>query len=59
MELTEAQYQRIASVLPVQRGNVSMSNLQALNAISMWPNMAASGGDCPLGSATGIRSIPG
>jgi transposase len=33
MELTEAQYQRIASVLPVQRGNVSMSNLQVLNAI--------------------------
>ena len=33
MEITEAQYQRIASVLPVQRGNVSMSNLQVLNAI--------------------------
>ena len=33
MELTEAQYERIAPCLPVQRGNVSMSNLQVLNAI--------------------------
>ena len=33
MEITEAQYQRIASYLPVQRGNVSLSNLQVLNAI--------------------------
>ena len=30
---TEAQYERIAPCLPVQRGNVSMSNLQVLNAI--------------------------
>ena len=33
MELTEAQYARIAPYLPVQRGNVSLSNLQVLNAI--------------------------
>ena len=33
MELTEAQYERIASHLPVQRGNVSLSNRQVLNAI--------------------------
>ena len=33
MELTEAQYARIASALPVQRGNVRLSNLQVLNAI--------------------------
>ena len=33
MELTKAQYARIASSLPVQRGNVSLSNLQVLNAI--------------------------
>ena len=33
MEMTEAQYQRIAPILPVQRGNVSLSNLQVLNAI--------------------------
>ena len=33
MELTEAQYDRIAPHLPVQRGNVRVSNLQVLNAI--------------------------
>ena len=33
MEITEAQYARIVPYLPVQRGNVSLSNLQVLNAI--------------------------
>jgi transposase len=33
MELTESQYQRIAGCLPRQRGNVSLSNLQVLNAL--------------------------
>ncbi len=33
MELTENQYDRIAPLLPRQRGNVGMSNLQVLNAI--------------------------
>ena len=33
MELTQAQYERIAPHLPVQRGNVSLSNQQVLNAI--------------------------
>ena len=33
MEITEAQYERIAPVLPVQRGNVKLPNLQVLNAI--------------------------
>ena len=33
MELTEEQYELIAPYLPVQRGNVSMSNLRVLNAI--------------------------
>lgn len=33
MEITEAQYQRIAPELPKQRGNVSMSNLTLLNAL--------------------------
>lgn len=33
VELTENQYDRIAPLLPRQRGNVSMSNLQVLNAI--------------------------
>ena len=33
MEITEAQYERIKDTLPVQRGNVKLPNLQALNAI--------------------------
>jgi transposase len=33
MELSEAQYERVKDALPVQRGNVSLSNLQVLNAL--------------------------
>jgi transposase len=33
MEITEEQYVRIKDSLPVQRGNVRLSNLQVLNAI--------------------------
>ena len=33
MEINEHQYQRLAECLPRQRGNVSLSNLQVLNAI--------------------------
>ena len=33
VELTESQCQRIADCLPRQRGNVSMTNLQLLNAL--------------------------
>jgi transposase len=33
MEITEAQFERIASSLPLQRGNVKVTNLQFLNAL--------------------------
>lgn len=33
MEITQAQFARIEHCLPVQRGNVSLSNLSVLNAI--------------------------
>ena len=33
MEITDAQYRLIEHVLPTQRGNVSLANLQVLNAI--------------------------
>lgn len=33
MELTQAQYERIAPLLPVERGNVRLSNLQVLNSM--------------------------
>jgi transposase len=32
MEITEEQYGRVKGSLPVQRGNVSLTNLQVLNA---------------------------
>ena len=33
MELTEEKYEQIASLFPVQRGNVRVPNLQVLNAV--------------------------
>ena len=33
MEITEEHYERIKDALPVQRGNVRLSNLQVLNAV--------------------------
>ena len=33
MEITEAQYHQIKECLPLQRGNVNVSNLQVVNAI--------------------------
>src|SRR5215475_11040174 len=33
MEITEAQFERIAASLPRQRGNVKITNLQFLNAV--------------------------
>lgn len=33
MEITRAQFEQIKDCLPTQRGNVSLSNLQVLNAI--------------------------
>src|ERR1051326_9224760 len=33
MEISEAQFKRIEHCLPTQRGNVSLTNLQVLNAI--------------------------
>ena len=43
MEITEAQYARIAPYLPVQRGNVSLSNLPPS---CTWRSMAANGAAC-------------
>ena len=33
MQITQEQYERIAKYLPTQRGNVSITNLQLINAI--------------------------
>ena len=59
MELTEAQYERIAPVLPVQRGNVRISNLQVLNAILYVAEHEGKYEDYRPGSSGGIPSTPG
>ena len=33
MQITQEQYEKISKYLPTQRGNVSMTNLQLINAI--------------------------
>jgi transposase len=33
MEITQAQYERIADCLPTQRGNVKLTNLEFINAV--------------------------
>ena len=53
MEITEAQYARIAPYLPVQRGNVSLSNLQVLNAILYVAEHGCKWAACPVASAIG------
>ena len=53
MEISEEQYARIKDSLPVQRGNVSLTNLQVLNAILYVADVAG----LPSISAAGIRFI--
>jgi len=52
MEITEAQYERIKDALPVQRGNVSLSNFQGLNAVLY---VAEQG--CKWRSSEAVRSL--
>jgi hypothetical protein len=59
MEITEEQYSRIKDSLPVQRGNVSLTNLQVLNAILYVTEQGASGVDFGNDLAAGTRSICG
>ena len=59
MELTEAQYEQIAPLLPVQRGNVRVSNLKVLNAILYVAEHDCKWGDYHLGSGGGTPSTPG
>ena len=57
MEITEAQYQQIEQCLPRQRGNVSLSNLQVLNAFLYVAEQGCKWrAACPSALATGIRS---
>jgi hypothetical protein len=46
MKITETQYHQFEHCMPRQHGNVSLSNLQVLNAILNVPSMAANGETC-------------
>ena len=59
MEISETQYEQIAHCLPVQRGNVRLSNLQFSMPFCMSPNRAAHGGASPSILDPGTRSTPG
>ena len=52
MELTETQYARIEPCLPRQRGNVSMPNLQVLNAILYVAEQGCKWRGLPLSAST-------
>jgi len=55
MELTEAQYERIAPLLPKQRGNVTLPNLQVLNAVLFVAEHGCKWRGLPSTSAIGTR----
>ena len=60
MELTQQQqYEKIEDPLPLQRGNVRLSNLEVLNAILYVAEQGCKGAAFPVGSATGTRSTCG
>ena len=59
MELTEVQYERLAPLLPVQRGTVRISNLHVLNAILYVAEQGARGEAYRPCSGGGIPSTPG
>ncbi len=65
MEITEAQYARIKDVLPVQRGNVSLTNVQLLNALLYvlehgvkWRGLPRQFGNWHTNSASVARDRP-
>jgi hypothetical protein len=57
MQLTDEQFEQSADLLPRQRGNVSLDNLQLINAILYVAPTAASGARCLNTTATGTPSI--
>ena len=58
-EITEKQYAFIAPHMPVQRGNVQISNLRVINAILFVAKMAVNGVPCRRASEIGTLSTPG
>ena len=58
MELTQDQYERIAPLLPVQRGNVSIRICRCSMPFCTLLSMVANGGGCLLGLVDGTPSTP-
>ena len=58
MEISETQFEQIAPCLPVQRGNVRLSNLQVLNAILYVAEQGCTWGASPSILDPGTRSTP-
>ena len=58
MEITEEQYARIKDSLPVQRGDVSLSNLQFLNAVLYVAEHGCNWWELPkrFGNGHGVKS---
>ena len=59
MEISAEQYEKIKDSLPLQRGNVRLTNLQILNAILYVTEQGCSGAGFPGDLVTGIRSTCG
>ena len=57
MEITKTQFKIIEHLLPVQRGNVKIPNIQVLNAILYVAELVVSGVDCLNDLVNGIASI--
>ena len=57
MELAEAQYDRIAPLLPVQRGNVKMLNLQGLILEGLCAGSSASVASLPATTNSPLPSM--
>ena len=53
MELTRQQFDKIKGSLPLQRGNVRLSNLEVLNAILYVAEQGCKWRGLPAGLATG------
>jgi len=53
MEITETRYQQIGHCMPRRRDNVSLADLQVLNAIFTLPGAVACGAEFPGISTTG------
>ena len=57
MKISKEQYERIAESFPRQRGNVTLDNLQVLNAILYIAENGCNGEACRENLGTGTQFI--